>query len=61
VAELLRLPAQFDAATATLGPEDLEGHVLMSSDPDRYVQALAEYRAMGFEEIYRHNFRPNQQ
>jgi coenzyme F420-dependent glucose-6-phosphate dehydrogenase len=61
VAELLRMPAQFEAVTATLRPEDLEGHVLMSSDPDRYLQALEEYRAMGFEEIYLHNVGPNQQ
>jgi coenzyme F420-dependent glucose-6-phosphate dehydrogenase len=59
-AETLRTPEQFEAATADLGPEDLEGHVLMSAEPARFVSALREYAALGFEEVYVHNVGPNQ-
>lgn len=59
-AEVLRTPADFEAATASLRPQDLEGHVLMWSDRARYVDVLEQYAALGFEEIYLHNVGPNQ-
>jgi coenzyme F420-dependent glucose-6-phosphate dehydrogenase len=60
VAEILRTPEQFDAATRTIRPEDLEGHVLMSCDPQRHIDWIGEYADMGFEEIYLHNTGVNQ-
>ena len=60
IAERLPTPAQFEAATGSLTPEDLEGHILMSADPARYVAMLEEYASLGFEEIYLHNVGPNQ-
>lgn len=60
VAEVLRTPEEFEEATRNLQPEDLEGHVLMWSDPARYVDTLREYAALGFEELYLHNVGPNQ-
>nr|WP_277600624.1 TIGR03885 family FMN-dependent LLM class oxidoreductase [Altericroceibacterium xinjiangense] len=59
-AELLRTPEQFDAATSTVRPEDMEDYVLMSPDPAFYVEALREFRSLGFEEIYVHNVGTNQ-
>lgn len=60
VAERLRTPEGFEEATDDLRPEDLEGHVLMWSDPAGYVEALKDYAALGFKEIYLHNVGPNQ-
>lgn len=61
VAERLRTPQEFEEATHDMQTEDLEGHVLMWSDPARYIAALNEFAALGFEEIYLHNVGPNQE
>lgn len=60
VAERLRTPEEFEEATRNLQVEDMEGHVLMWSDPARYVEALAGFAKLGFEEIYLHNVGANQ-
>ncbi len=53
-------PDDFEEATRNLRAEDLEGHVLMSSDPDRFVSTIAEIAELGFDELYLHNVGDNQ-
>ncbi|GGL78453.1 TIGR03885 family FMN-dependent LLM class oxidoreductase [Wenxinia marina] len=60
VAETLRMPEDFEAATRTVRSEDLEGHVLVSADLQRHRDWLAEFAELGFEEIYLHNVGLNQ-
>ena len=51
----LELPAQFDAATAHVRPEDVEGSVLVSSDTGRHVKWLRELIDLGVDEITIHH------
>lgn len=60
VAELLRMPEEFEGATQHVRPEDLDGHVLISADPARHREWLEAFVALGFEEIYLHNTGTNQ-
>ena len=57
----LRLPADFEAASALVQPEDLRPSVLVSADAVRYVDWLAEYVGLGFDEIYVHNVHADQE
>ncbi len=59
-AEELRTPAQFEAVTRTLRPEDLEGHIIMSSDTGAYADALRNLADLGFDEAYLHHVGPQQ-
>jgi alkanesulfonate monooxygenase SsuD/methylene tetrahydromethanopterin reductase-like flavin-dependent oxidoreductase (luciferase family) len=59
-AATLRTPEEFDAATQNVTPEDVAQHVLISADPKQHAAWLAEFSAMGFEEIYVHNVGRNQ-
>jgi coenzyme F420-dependent glucose-6-phosphate dehydrogenase len=60
VAENCASPQGFEEATRNLTADDLEGHVIMSSDPDRFVAAIAEAADLGFDELYLHNVGGNQ-
>lgn len=60
IAENCPSPQGFEEATRDLGADDLEGHVIMSSDPDRFVAAIADVADLGFEELYLHNVGGNQ-
>ena len=60
MAETLRLPEEFDRATAKIAPEDMDEHVRISSSVQTHIEWLREYAAMGFEEIYLHNVGRNQ-
>jgi coenzyme F420-dependent glucose-6-phosphate dehydrogenase len=56
----LRTPAAFDAAGKFVRPEDLKGHIRMSSDPDRHVAWLRSYADLGFDRVFVHNVGRNQ-
>ena len=56
-----KTPQQFDRATAHIRPEDMEGHILIAADPARHARWIAEYAALGFDEIYIHNAGRNQE
>ncbi|RXZ65415.1 TIGR03885 family FMN-dependent LLM class oxidoreductase [Pelagerythrobacter rhizovicinus] len=60
VAENCASPEDFEEATRDLGPEDLEGHVIMASEPEHFVSAIVEAADLGFDEIYLHNVGDNQ-
>jgi probable non-F420 flavinoid oxidoreductase len=51
----LETVAHFDEAARHVRPEDLRGSVLVSSDPARYVEAIAGYAALGFDEVVLHH------
>ena len=42
-------------------PEDLRHSVLVSADAARYIDWLADYVALGFDEVYVHNVHPDQE
>jgi coenzyme F420-dependent glucose-6-phosphate dehydrogenase len=56
----LEMPEQFDAATATVRPDDLRDAVPSSADPDWHAERIAAFAGLGFEQILLHNVGPNQ-
>jgi coenzyme F420-dependent glucose-6-phosphate dehydrogenase len=57
----LRLPSDFDAVAEYIREEDLDEHILISSDPERHLSWLEEYLQMGFDGLYLHNVGRNQE
>lgn len=57
----LRTPKHFDAAAMFVKPEDLDGHVRISADPEKHVEWLKDDIKMGFSHIYLHNVNIDQQ
>jgi alkanesulfonate monooxygenase SsuD/methylene tetrahydromethanopterin reductase-like flavin-dependent oxidoreductase (luciferase family) len=41
-------------------PEDFEGRMVISADPDEHLRALQRYADLGFDRIYLHNVGRNQ-
>ena len=56
----LELPEHFDAAVGTPSPESLRDTVVIGADPAWHAARLAEYAALGFDQILLHNVGPNQ-
>lgn len=52
---VLRSPEQFAAAAAYVRPDDVRSHVLVSADPRRHAAWLADYAALGVDELYLHH------
>lgn len=61
VNEFLKSPAQLEAATSFVRPEDLDDFVRISADPGRHIEWLQADRALGFSHLYLHNVGRNQQ
>jgi hypothetical protein len=51
----LRTVAEFEAAAATVRPEDMDRFVRISSDLGQHRAWLEEYLELGFEQILLHN------
>ena len=51
----LKTPRHFDAATATVGVDDLRDATLISSDLGQHAAWLAELIDLGFDEVYLHH------
>ena len=51
----LRTPAAFDEAARFVPPEALHDVVRISANPEQHVAWLAEYAALGFDDIYCHH------
>lgn len=57
----LTSPEQFEAAAANVRPEDVDGPVLISSDPGRHAQWLRELLDLGFDSVFLHHVGADQE
>ncbi|KAA0992481.1 TIGR03885 family FMN-dependent LLM class oxidoreductase [Dyadobacter aurulentus] len=55
-----RKVAEFENATAAMRPEDMDEHLLISTDPGEYVGYLQRLSDLGFDGIFVHNVGRNQ-
>lgn len=56
----IRSPHQFAQMAKMLRPEDFEGQMTISADPQVHTTALQRYLDLGFDRIYLHNVGRNQ-
>ena len=56
----VRSPADFAAMAKLVRPEDFEGRLVISADPDEHLRAIQRYADLGFDRIYLHNVGRNQ-
>ncbi|MDH2442787.1 TIGR03557 family F420-dependent LLM class oxidoreductase [Amnibacterium sp. CER49] len=56
----IRSPFEFEQMAKLVRPEDFEGRLVISSDPDVHRAALQRYADLGFDSIYLHNVGRNQ-
>ncbi|MCL1871895.1 MAG: TIGR03557 family F420-dependent LLM class oxidoreductase [Promicromonosporaceae bacterium] len=56
----IRSPHDFAQMAALVRPEDFEGRMVISSDPDKHREAIQKYCDLGFDRVYLHNVGRNQ-
>jgi coenzyme F420-dependent glucose-6-phosphate dehydrogenase len=56
----IRSPFEFEQMAKLVRPEDFEGRMVISSDPDEHRAAIQRYADLGFDRIYLHNVGRNQ-
>ena len=56
----IRSPFEFEQMARMVRPEDFEGRMVISADPDEHLKALQRYADLGFDRIYLHNVGRNQ-
>lgn len=56
----VRSPFDFEAMAALVRPEDFEGRMVISSDPDRHRAEIQRFLDVGFTHVYLHNVGRNQ-
>ena len=56
----IRSPFEFEQMAKLVRPEDFEGRMVISADPDEHLRALQRYADLGFDRIYLHNVGRNQ-
>jgi coenzyme F420-dependent glucose-6-phosphate dehydrogenase len=56
----IRSPLDFEQMAKLVRPEDFEGRMLISSDPEKHRQQIQKYLDLGFDQIYLHNVGRNQ-
>lgn len=54
------LPEMFDSASENVRVEDMDSTILVSSDPEKHIGWIGEFRTLGFDEVYIHNSGRNQ-
>lgn len=57
----LRMPNQFDTLGKLVRPEDLEGHIRISSDVQQHIAWLQGDMALGFDRVFIHNVNREQE
>jgi probable non-F420 flavinoid oxidoreductase len=57
----LQMPAQFDAAGEFVQPDELDGPVRISSEPQEHIEWLQKDLEMGFSELILHNVNREQE
>lgn len=56
----IRSPFEFEQMAKLVRPEDFEGRMVISSDPDVHLKAIQQYVDLGFDRVYLHNVGRNQ-
>ena len=56
----IRSPFDFEAMAKLVRPEDFEGRMVISADPDVHRAEIQRYVDLGFDRIYLHNVGRNQ-
>ena len=56
----IRSPLDFEQMAKLVRPEDFEGRMLISSDPEKHRQQIQKFLDLGFDQIYLHNVGRNQ-
>jgi G6PDH family F420-dependent oxidoreductase len=56
----IRSPQDFAAIAKLVRPEDFEGRMLISSDPEAHRREIQRFLDMGFDQVYLHNVGRNQ-
>jgi G6PDH family F420-dependent oxidoreductase len=56
----IRSPLDFEQMAKLVRPEDFEGRMLISSDPERHREQIQKFLDLGFDQIYLHNVGRNQ-
>lgn len=57
----LPLPGDFEQLVENRKPSELEGKIVLGSEPDDYLQELQEYEQAGFTHVYIHQIGPDQE
>lgn len=56
----IRSPFEFEQMAKLVRPEDFEGRMVISADPDVHRAAIQKYVDLGFDRVYLHNVGRNQ-
>jgi G6PDH family F420-dependent oxidoreductase len=56
----IRSPHDFAQMAKLVRPEDFEGRMVISADPDKHREAIQRYIDLGFDRVYLHNVGRNQ-
>lgn len=56
----IRSPFEFEQIAKLVRPEDFNGRMVISSDPDKHLAEIQKYVDLGFNRIYLHNVGRNQ-
>ena len=56
----IRSPFEFEQLARTVRPEDFEGRLVVSADPDVHRADIQRYLDLGFDRVYLHNVGRNQ-
>jgi len=57
----IRSPFDFEQMAKLVRPEDFEGRMLISSDPEAHRQQIQRFLDLGFDQVYLHNVGRNQE
>ena len=57
----IRSPFEFEQLARLARPEDFEGRMVVSDDPDVHRAAIQRHLDLGFDRVYLHNVGRNQQ
>jgi coenzyme F420-dependent glucose-6-phosphate dehydrogenase len=56
----IKSPLDFEQMAKLVRPEDFQGRMLISADPEKHRQAIQKFIDLGFDQIYLHNVGRNQ-
>ncbi len=56
----IRSPFEFEQMAKLVRPEDFEGRMLISSDPEKHRAQIQRFLDLGFDQVYLHNVGRNQ-